>query len=122
MMPMAQELQSTDMTLRACACRALTDPKMLHKFDEQVEATLTDPKMKDKRHPQVDEQVEATLTDPKMKDKRHPQVDEQVEATEGARDSLVFYGDDEKNFCQDQIHNKQNHHWIAMRPMTCLQS
>ena len=98
---MAQELQSTDMTLRACACRALTDPKMLHKFDEQVEATLTDPK---------------------MKDKRHPQVDEQVEATEGARDSLVFYGDDEKNFCQDQIHNKQNHHWIAMRPMTCLQS
>ena len=29
---------------------------------------------------------------------------------------MIWFFSDEKNFCQDQIHNSQNHRWIAKSP------
>ena len=30
--------------------------------------------------------------------------------------NMLWFFSDEKNFCQDQVHNTQNHQWIAMCP------
>ena len=30
--------------------------------------------------------------------------------------NMLWCFSDEKNFCQDQVHNRQNHRWIAMCP------
>ena len=30
--------------------------------------------------------------------------------------NMLWFFSDEKNFCQDQAHNRQNHRWIAMCP------
>ena len=30
--------------------------------------------------------------------------------------NMLWFFSDEKNFCQDQAHNRQNHQWIAMCP------
>ena len=29
---------------------------------------------------------------------------------------MLWFFSDEKNFCQDQVHNRQNHRWVAMCP------
>ena len=33
--------------------------------------------------------------------------------------NMLWFFSDEKNFCQDQAHNRQNHRWIAMGPTMC---
>jgi hypothetical protein len=29
---------------------------------------------------------------------------------------MLWFFSDEKNFCQDQVHNRQNQYWVAMCP------
>ena len=88
---MAQELQCTDMTVKACVIEDLC----CRSYRIQTGQLLT-LKMKNRRI------FKAHML---MKKLKHPKEPE-----------MLWFFSDEKNFCLDQIHNKKNDCWIAMRP------
>ena len=51
------------------------------------------------------------------KDRRLLNSTKLLNKLKGPKESnMLWFFSDEKNFCQDQVHNRQNHRWIAMCP------
>ena len=55
----------------------------------------------------------------KLQDRRHLKCSKLLNMLKHPKEpDMIWFFSDEKNFCQDQIHNSQNHRWIAKSPFS----